>query len=72
MDAKCARQAFIIGGAAAAGRMEVYCKSPIAGGDLKSGIPNAPAGLSWDGGASAAGRMEVYCSNIKIQFSNIL
>ncbi|RKI98628.1 hypothetical protein D7X87_26540, partial [bacterium D16-54] len=30
-----------------------YCKSPIAGGDLKSGMPNAPAGLLWDGGASA-------------------
>ncbi len=40
--------------------MALYCKSPIAGGDLKSGIPSAPAGLSWDGGASAAGRMEVY------------
>ena len=41
----------MIGGASAAGRMGVYCESPIAGGDLKSGMPNAPAGLSWDGGA---------------------
>ena len=40
-----------------------YCESPIAGGDLKSGMPNAPAKLSWDGGASAAGRMEVYCES---------
>ena len=36
----------MIGDTFAAGRMEVYFESPIAGGDLKSGIPNAPAKLS--------------------------
>jgi hypothetical protein len=44
---------FLHGGTLTRGRMEVALKIPSPSGDLNSGIPSAPAGLSWDGDASA-------------------
>ena len=44
---------FLHGGTLTRGRMEVTLKVPSPSGDLNSGMPSAPAELSWGGGASA-------------------
>ena len=46
-DAKCACRTFMDGGASATGRMQVYFINPPLIGGMSSGMPNAPAWLSW-------------------------